>query len=638
MTKERALMSKLQMRLSNTLAALQIRVKRSFVRHAPKPAIDVARRVLRRRKKAAPARLSTGVRTLADLPALRTPQTEPHTNLFVGCILDEFSFAAWSPEFKLVPIRPNTPREEIAKIDLLFVEAAWNGSSGAWKSHLVGKQAPSPALTDLLRTCRELSIPAVFWNKEDPQHFDDFLETAKLFDVVATTDASLNESYRHSLGHDRVIVLPFAAQPAIHNPARNEVGAPLSDVAFAGTYFRHKFPERRVQMNLLIGAAHTVAKSYDVSFTIYSRHDGGDNRYQFPDRWSSHVKGKLTYEQMLVAYRSHKVFLNVNSETSSPSMCSRRVFEICASGTPVITTGSNALRNFFTDDEVAIVDDQSDAEDMIRALVSSQNLRRKMVHRAQRRIWEQHTYHHRAQTVLESVGYERRREDRARVSVICSTNRDPELRHLLDQVAWQTYGDIELVVLGHGIEISNDFPNRAHKAGIENVTVLHAPSTSSLGECLNELVQTSTGDIIAKFDDDDYYLPNYIRDQVNILRSLSADVVGKASVYFYLSHLQCLAHRWPEKEHTWSTFVSGSTLVGWRHVFVRTPFRNRNVGEDSEFLIDLQRKGARIYSADSFNYLCIRGGVTHTWGISDHQILANSVVETYGLNLEHIEV
>ncbi|WP_371858334.1 glycosyltransferase, partial [Pseudomonas sp. FW215-L1] len=51
---------------------------------------------------------------------------------------------------------------------------------------------------------------------------------------------------------------------------------------------------------------------------------------------------------MLSAYRSFKIFLNVNSVTSSPSMCARRIFEIAASGTAVVSTESAALRNFFT--------------------------------------------------------------------------------------------------------------------------------------------------------------------------------------------------------------------------------------------------------------------------------------------------
>ena len=46
---------------------------------------------------------------------------------------------------------------------------------------------------------------------------------------------------------------------------------------------------------------------------------------------------------MLTAYKGYKVFLNVNSVVDSPSMCARRIFEINAAGTPVVTTPSAAV-------------------------------------------------------------------------------------------------------------------------------------------------------------------------------------------------------------------------------------------------------------------------------------------------------
>lgn len=58
-----------------------------------------------------------------------------------------------------------------------------------------------------------------------------------LFDYVFTTDANCLERYEQDLGHDRVDVLPFAAQPVIHNP----VGLSYSEkagVAFAGAWYK----------------------------------------------------------------------------------------------------------------------------------------------------------------------------------------------------------------------------------------------------------------------------------------------------------------------------------------------------------------------------------------------------------------
>ncbi len=54
-----------------------------------------------------------------------------------------------------------------------------------------------------------------------------------------------------------------AAQPAIHNPdppGRGGASRALRDVAFAGTYFAHKYPERREQMETVLGGADAAAR------------------------------------------------------------------------------------------------------------------------------------------------------------------------------------------------------------------------------------------------------------------------------------------------------------------------------------------------------------------------------------------
>ena len=112
---------------------------------------------------------------------------------------------------------------------------------------------PSPELTALVAWCRAEGIPTVFWNKEDPPNYDRFLETARLFDQVFTVDAERIPDYQRDLGHDRIDLLPFAAQPRIHNPVRR---APKTrDIAFAGTWFAEKHPERREQMAYVLGPA-----------------------------------------------------------------------------------------------------------------------------------------------------------------------------------------------------------------------------------------------------------------------------------------------------------------------------------------------------------------------------------------------
>src|SRR5699024_537949 len=150
-----------------------------------------------------------GAGTLSFPPA-KLPDRAPRlAGLRVGVILDDFSMLAWSYECESVAVTPGWWREQLAEapVDLLLVESAWHGNKDAWQYQLTGSKAPSEPLRELVAHCREQGVPTVFWNKEDPPHFEDFLDTARLFDQVFTTDVTLMPRYREPLGHDRVAVL-----------------------------------------------------------------------------------------------------------------------------------------------------------------------------------------------------------------------------------------------------------------------------------------------------------------------------------------------------------------------------------------------------------------------------------------------
>ncbi|QHC02472.1 glycosyltransferase [Epidermidibacterium keratini] len=593
-------------------------------------------------KRAAPRQIrATSDFDPMDLPRhVPTPLAAPFGELRVGVIMDDFSLRAWSHEFTTVELTPNAWREQIADgLDFLLVESAWSGNHAAWQYQLTGPSAPSSDLRELVTFCREATIPTVFWNKEDPPHFHDFLDTARLFDFVFTSDSTKIAEYVAALGHDRVAALSFAAQPAIHNPIRIPSLHQKGDIAFAGMYFAHKYPERRQQMDMLLGAAERVGARMRTGLTIYSRFAGADERYQFPSPYAEHVVGALPYETMLSAYRAFKVFLNVNSVVDSPSMCARRIFEITASGTPVISAPSAAVPEFFSADEVPVAADEEEAGWLMRTYVNSPQLRDRTVHRAQRKIFSRHTYTHRAATILEHVGVTVSNDplQPPSVSVICSTNRPAQLDHLLQQVAAQRGVDIQLVVLTHGFEPDPRLLRAtADRHGIEQLQTIYGSPQWTLGECLNQLVDAADGDLVAKFDDDDFYGPHYLLDQCAALRYSGADLVGKQASYLYMASHDAIVLRYPEREHRWTTFVAGPTLVAPTTTFRQVRFARVNRGEDTRLLRELSATGAQIYSADRFSFLQIRGRHGHTWRVDDAELLANSVVETYGPHLSHV--
>ncbi|PRQ10485.1 glycosyltransferase [Corynebacterium sp. 13CS0277] len=561
----------------------------------------------------------------------------------VGIIVDEFSMAAWEPEFNLIAVTPAEWRQQLADgIDLLLVESAWNGNGGAWQYKLAGSSAPASELVELVEYCRNNKIPTVFWNKEDPPHFDDFKATAALFDHVFTSDANKMRDYENVVRDGATIAtMTFAAQPKYHHPIReNRYLVEERDIAFAGMYFTQKYPERREQMDILLGGAARVARIYKATFDIFSRFAGSDERYQFPSAFAGHVRGSLPYPKMLTAYRNYKVFLNVNSVVDSPTMCARRIFEIAACGTPVVSTSSPAVEALFAPDEMPRVHSVDHAELVLRSLLNSPRMRQRVVHRAQRRIWDSYTYSDRAAAVLQAAGIEANSRDarKATVSVVCSTNRPHNLAHLISAVAGQRDVSTELVIVLHGVEAHpEDVRNQAIAVGLDSVQVLSAPASKTLGECLNMGIEAATGDVIAKFDDDDHYGDYYLHDQLAALYFSGADIVGKRSSYAYITGSDQLVLRNPGFEHRWTSFLAGPTLTGWKEIFTETPFQSRTNGEDTAFLDDLIAKGKRVYSADPYNFIQIRGTGQHTWAAEDHEILANATVETNGMNAAHVD-
>lgn len=587
--------------------------------------------------------------TLDFLPAEPTDRPRRFADLTVATILDDFSELAWGYEFTTVAMTPAGWRRDLERheVDLLLVESAWAGSGKAWQYQLTGSKAPSEELRALVARCRELGIPAVFWNKEDPPHFEDFLDTARLFDAVFTSDSRLLETYREALGHDRVAPLPFAAQDAMHNPIRPQWGFHERDVAFAGMYFAHKFPERREQMHLLLGAAEEASRRMPTGLEIFSRFLGDDERYQFPEPYDRRVVGGLPYAKMLTAYKGYKAFLNVNSVTESPSMCARRVFEITASGTPVVTTRSEAIPRFFTENQVPVVDTAEQARDVLRALVRSPELNDRTVHLAQRTIWRHHTYSHRAVDVLRAAGLEHDAggvpfAERLRlpsVSALVSTNRPHQLEHVIRTVGGFQDVETELVLLTHGFTPEEGRVARlAREAGLADVRLLRADAEVPLGACLNRLVAAAGGEVLTKVDDDDLYGPQYLADLLRAMRFSGADVVGKQAHYMYLKETDATLLRFAEREHRWTDFVMGPTITGTAAAFRDTPFAEVSRGEDSNFLASVLDAGGRIYSADRFNFCQMRhaAGGGHAWAVEDREILATGDVQYYGLNMTHV--
>lgn len=326
------------------------------------------------------------------------------SKLNIAVILDEFSFKSFGPEANLIRFKPDNWRLvfEEYKIDLLFVESAWHGNDDSWQYRIASYQKKfGDELGDVVDYCSVNNIPTVFWNKEDPVHFDRFIDSAKKFSIVCTTDEQCIKKYKRELNHDGVVALPFAAQPVINNPL---VESPRKMAAcFAGSYYASRHDQRRKDMEKILEPA------IDFNLEIWDRNHGASHRsaeqFAWPEKFRPHIKGRLEYREMLEAYKQYRVFLNVNSVTESRTMFSRRVFELLACGTPVISTHSAGIVEQLGEDAVLLTDSQKQTREHLEKLFTDEKFWWQKSLTGMRKVFESHTYKHRLATIIANTDY-----------------------------------------------------------------------------------------------------------------------------------------------------------------------------------------------------------------------------------------
>ena len=552
----------------------------------------------------------------------------------VAAILDTFSEYSLRHEVDLVLVSPKSWRAQMERRRpvCLFVESAWRGNNGVWQNRIVGyEDLEDNLLREVLEYCSSAGIPTVFWNKEDPPHFDNFLGAAKEFDFVFTSDEDCVPRYREALGHDRVYVLPFAAQPRLHNPSRDR-GWPRYPVCFAGSWVSNRYPGRAETLRQLLDPSiHHGLHIFDRNL---SRMDFGTD-YRFPEEYSEAIRGTLTYDEMLTAYRCYDVMLNVNTITESPTMFARRVFESLACGTPVISSESVGMRRMLGE-HVRVAGSEEETARHLQELLGDEEGRRREGHMAYRHVHEHHTYRHRMDEVFRRVGLQPLGLDQPPVSVLTPTMRPGNVAHCLENFRKQAYENKELVLILNNAEFDVDAIRRDVES-IPNAQVIHVEGRTTLGDCLNRGVEAASGRYVAEMDDDDHYGERYLSDSLLAASFSDAEIVGKGAYYVYFVSTGTTALRETTPEHTFtSSVVAGNTVFVQTEAAREVLFAPLVRGEDTDFQRRALWAGCRIYSADRFNYLRVWDHQVseRSWKISDTEFREKCRDYTPGIDFE----
>jgi 2-polyprenyl-3-methyl-5-hydroxy-6-metoxy-1,4-benzoquinol methylase/spore maturation protein CgeB len=535
------------------------------------------------------------------------PDRAPRCTARVATILDEFSDACFRYEADLVRLTKETWRTEIERErpEFLLVESAWRGNRENWRGLIKSADAtmdnPLMALVDY---CKRRSIPTVFWNKEDPPNFEHFIDAAAKFDHIFTTDANCIERYQARLGHQRVAALPFAAQPAIHNPI-GKVESDDFEIAFAGTWYGQKHEERGALLPVVLDAA--MHRNLHI-FDRMSRYTG-NNYYKFPEKYAPFLRVALAYPNMLSAYRSFKVFLNVNSVIASPTMFARRVFEILASETAVVSTASTGIRQMLGD-AVSLVHDKEEARAELDKLLTDATYRQRKAHLGYRKVIEQHTCTARFRTIVDALGLDVDAFPTSpAVSVLVALDDQRWLENALANVRRQRYPRIQPVWIVK--EGAVGAVAQQVMSACPGGTILEVEANASRLGMLGRGIDAAEGALIAAFDPRDIYGPEFIGDLVLAFTYAEAEVVGKAAYFSATGGGEPPVLHEPALRNRHVDRLLGTAWLARRELLRRSRIDQMlSVKDDCPVLVRATGMD-KMYSADPYNYVRMQGaGIT----------------------------
>ncbi|MCH7872242.1 MAG: glycosyltransferase [Planctomycetes bacterium] len=536
-------------------------------------------------------------------------------DLRIALVSDEFSWSAWQFEAETWAFTPRAWQGMFKERqpDLLLVESTWKGIGDKWYfelRQLGSRRDMKYVIPRMVAWCRQRGIPTVFYNKEDPPNFEVFVDVAAEFDYVFTSDGNCIPHYCDRTGHERVFALPFAAQPRIHNPMATDER--VGQVCFAGTWYSKRHSSRRSDADNLFRPA------LDYDFHIFDRMaQSRDEAYAWPEEFRGAVRGGLPYSQMIAAYKRYKVFLNVNSVKNSPTMFSRRVFELLACGTPVISSYSRGIEEVLGTDVVLMSDSPRTTRDMLERVLGDDDYRERLSLRGQRAVFSTHTYTHRLQAVLDAIKLEYPPVGRPLITMIAMVEHADEVI-----AAWQSYGrqDYENTRLVYCATDASAVANVDHVTGSDPSVRVVLLEGAAWGRPMCDAIKSCRPGFVAALNPADYYGRHYLTDYAHATLYVSDSGMGKASYYRVRPDGAPLIvdggaeYRTVERVNPWTMCLTRDEAARSAIALVETPTRKG-------WWDAAMRRAPMLYASDRFNYLdCTIGDDTESADRRNHSI------------------
>ena len=458
----------------------------------------------------------------------------------IGIICDQFYYDSVYAAADFVYISPDNWEEKLKAVELLLVVSTWHGlHNEEWRGVAFEGRPTRNLVYEIIEYCNAERITTVFYSKEDPTHYKNFLGIAEKCDYVFTTAEEVIPDYKRDCGHERIYSLRFGINPVFHNPVGMCHAAKERAVVFSGTWMAVE-DERCKDLAMIFDGVLDSGKNLQIIDRMYKSHT--DKAYQFPDKYFQYAAPSIDHDDLQKVHKLYNWSININTVKLSQTMFANRVYELQAAGNLLISNYSMGINNLLP--TVFLVHDSEEVGHILNGFTPEEIYERQMS--GVRAVMTGETCYDRIAEMLSKVGISRSVSNR-KVLVVANILND-RITEMFEQ---QSYKD--------KILISED-------------------------KLTNKIM--SQYDIIAFFRDDNEYGVFYLEDMVNGFKYTDCDYITKSA---YLKDGQLN----PGVEHDYVDIMGSKyRTVFWADAF--TAGRLKQLGEGVQII--------NGYSIDHFNY------------------------------------
>lgn len=316
----------------------------------------------------------------------------------IGIICDEFLYYSLkdAADFEYISYSENLTVN--TNLDYLLVVSSWRGLDHTWDYVANPNGEKRKSLISLINKYNESDIPTVFYSKEDPISYNEYLSIAKVCQYIFTSAKEVIEDYKRDTANNNVDFLEFGVNPMYHNP----IGKNLADeklnklVTFAGSWMV-RFPERnREALEIFNG----VNKTNNELCIIDRQYERAMKRYHFPTYLLGNVSATIPHERLMKLHKATSWGINLNSVKDSQTMFANRVYELQAMGNVVVSNYNIGVHLNFP--HILMAGSSNDVENIFHKIDEKQ--KQNLIARGISEVMLNHTAYHRIAKLNEKIG------------------------------------------------------------------------------------------------------------------------------------------------------------------------------------------------------------------------------------------